>query len=114
MFFSSFFVILDFLDFCAPVYALRKSRKNHQNFVGFWQNLGIPKTLRQLYIDPKIEEKAVGGNGTTQESRNFKISQNVFKQPKTIIESRVYKRQYRRGPYRARTGGGLQGPQTPP
>ena len=52
--------------------------KNHQRLVEFWRNLEIMKTFYQFSIDSKKVEKAMVGG--MQESKIFRISQNVFKQ----------------------------------
>ena len=55
-----------------------------------------------------------GGKEGLQESKNFKIGQNVFKGPKTIIESRPSITLFQQGPYRDTLRGSSDGPSRAP
>ena len=84
---NSFWPILDFLDFGAPVQTLEKSWNISQIFARFWGKSGNSKEISSLLHRSK-EGSGYGSKGGVHESKKIKIGQNVFKQPKTIIESR--------------------------
>ena len=81
--FKSFEAILDFSVFVAPPGVTQKYRENLQNFGDFPQIFGnFGKFLVEIF------EKFWRVVGGYTKSKKYKIGQNVFKQPKTIIESR--------------------------
>ena len=93
---NSFWPILDFLDFGAPVQTLEKSWNISQIFARFWGKSGNSKEISSLLHRSK-EGSGYGSKGGVHESKKIKIGQNVFKQPKTIIESRPDTPQVRTG-----------------
>ena len=81
-------------------------------FCQICQILGkIWKCQRHFTIFTSIQKGL--GKGGVQESGKIKIDQNVFKQPKTIIESRFGTPPVRIGPYRLRTATPSGGPSDP-
>ena len=86
MFLNPFWLIPGFQDFIAPVLALQNSLDILQTFAGFWLKSGYFTDISPLLHRSK-EGRESSGKGGLQESRNFKIGQNVLKGSKTIIES---------------------------
>ena len=107
---NPFLPILNFFDFGTPVYTLRKSWNIPRNFARFWEIFGNFKEIPSLLHWSKARRRS-GGTGGVQESKKIEIGQNVFKQPKTTIESRPGTPRSVPGPYRD----SLRGPSgTPP
>ena len=78
-------------------------------FGGFWGNFKDILAILQQWKGMR----STGSKGGVQESRNFKIAQNVFKQTKTIIESRLYMSRCPHIAYRVHTVTPYRGSQTP-
>ena len=106
---NTFWPILDFLDFGAPVQTLEKSWNISQIFARFWGKSGNSKEISSLLHRSK-EGSGYGSKGGVHESKKIKIGQNVFKQPKTIIESRPGTPQVRTGSVPEPPSGALRGP----
>ena len=106
---NTFWPILDFLDFGAPVQTLEKSWNISQIFARFWGKSGNSKEISSLLHRSK-EGSGYGSKGGVHESKKIKIGQNVFKQPKTIIESRPGTPQVRNGSVPEPPSGALRAP----
>ena len=77
--FNSFLVILDFLDLYVPVYSLRKYQENRQKY-----DCILAKSRPFIHMSAILQRSKYGRKRCSrrgvQESRNFRIDQNVFKQ----------------------------------